>query len=442
MLVRRHVSGVLHVTLAASLMIHSGCRGSSESATQINPTNYTQSSSSQTNTESNDWAYWRGPNRNGIAPSPQSPVTEWGEEKNVIWRTKLPGRGHGSPTIFGDHIYLAAGDAGTESLRLLCLHRLNGQMIWEKEIHRGGFRRNLHANNSHASGTVSCDGERLYAAFEHDGSIHVYVFNLAGELIWKRTVGQYKAHYPFGFGGSPLVCQAMVCVAGETDHGCLVAYRAADGREMWRVKQDFTYGYASPIVTTIEGRELLLMSGGNRVTAYDPLGGREIWSVPTKWRVACGTMVWDGNMVFASGGFPDQQTLGIDAVNGKLIWENGVKCYEQSLLAHNGYVYGISDRKIAYCWRAADGQEMWKERLISGSNRGGVSASPILANGMIYASVEDGTTFVFKADPTRFELIAQNQLGDSAFATPTIVDSKIYLRIGEKQQEWMYCIGQ
>lgn len=152
-------------------------------------------------------------------------------------------------------------------------------------------------------------------------------------------------------------------------------------------------------------------------------------------------MVWDGDLVFASGGYPKAETVCLKAGSGQLVWRNDQKCYEQSMLAFDGYLYAVTDRGIAYCWRANDGTEMWTSRLAGGP----VSASPILANGNIYLANEAGTVYVFKAQPTRFELVSRNQLGDEAFASPTICDSRIYMRTassaGGKRQETLYCIG-
>ena len=56
----------------------------------------------------NDWPWWRGPHRNGIAAADQSPPLRWSRIKNVLWKSPLPGRGHGSVTVMGDQVLLAA----------------------------------------------------------------------------------------------------------------------------------------------------------------------------------------------------------------------------------------------------------------------------------------------------------------------------------------------
>ena len=110
------------------------------------------------------------------------------------------------------------------------------------------------------------------------------------------------------------------------------------------------------------------------------------------------------------------------------------------MLISDGYLYGVDDNGIAYCWEAKSGREMWKSRL-----QGPVSASPVLVGDTIYASNERGVTFVFKANSKKFEAVAKNQLGTESFATPTIIDNRIYLRVasgkGRGRKEMLYAIG-
>jgi outer membrane protein assembly factor BamB len=153
-------------------------------------------------------------------------------------------------------------------------------------------------------------------------------------------------------------------------------------------------------------------------------------------------MVWDGDLVFASGGYPKAETICVKGDGSKqVLWTNNQKCYEQSMLATGGYVYAVTDQGIAFCWRGSDGQEMWKQRL-----QGPVSSSPVLVGDTIYSTNEQGTTYVFKANPQRFEPIAQNQLEGEGFATMAVCGNRIYIRTatgnGGQRQESLYCIGQ
>jgi outer membrane protein assembly factor BamB len=152
-------------------------------------------------------------------------------------------------------------------------------------------------------------------------------------------------------------------------------------------------------------------------------------------------MVWDGDIVFASGGYPKSETVAVRADGrGKVLWKNNQKCYEQSMLAYQGYVYALNDNGILFCWRGEDGKEMWKERL-----EGPVSSSPVLAGGNIYWANEQGKQYVFRANPQKFEPVAENQIGDDAFPSPAICGGQIFVRVGTHgangRQEMLYCFA-
>ena len=155
----------------------------------------------------------------------------------------------------------------------------------------------------------------------------------------------------------------------------------------------------------------------------------------------CGTVTWDDDTVYASGGYPKKETVAVKADgSGTVVWRNRVKCYEQSMLVHDGYLYGFDNNGIIYCWHAKTGKEMWKQRL-----RGPVSASLCLVDGNIFACNEKGNVWVFRASAKGYQQVAQNQMGTSLFATPTIVDNVMYLRSasgeGRNRQEAIFAIG-
>src|SRR5882757_3904535 len=109
---------------------------------------------------STDWPWWRGPNRDGLAAADQKPPLKWSETENVLWKTPLPGRGHGSPTVVGDQVFLAAAEQETETQLVLCFDRKTGKELWRTEVHRGGFAKGGNGKSSHASSSVACDGQR------------------------------------------------------------------------------------------------------------------------------------------------------------------------------------------------------------------------------------------------------------------------------------------
>ncbi|HUG67121.1 MAG TPA: PQQ-binding-like beta-propeller repeat protein [Pirellulaceae bacterium] len=389
-----------------------------------------------------DWATWRGPNLNGIAADGQTPPVAWGERDNVIWKTPVPGRGHSSPTIVGNQIFLTTADEQAQTQGVIAFDRETGKQLWTTAISKGGFPE-THRKNTHATPSVACDGERLFVSFHHHSNIQVSALSLDGKVLWQRTIGKYDPQqYKYGYAPSPMLYKSFVLIAADYEGGgWLAALDGESGTTSWQVARSRKLSFSSPVVANVGGRDQLLISGTEQVASYDPNSGQQLWATPATTMATCGTVVWDGDLVFASGGYPKSETVGINAKNGQLVWRNDQQCYEQSMLAVDGHVYAVTDRGIAYCWRASDGAEMWTSRLAGSA----VSASPILANGNIYQVNEAGTIYVFKAQPSRFELVARNQLGDEAFATPTICDGRIYMRVaantGGRRQETLYCLG-
>lgn len=393
---------------------------------------------------SDDWRVWRGPNANGVASSDGPYPVNWNDNQNVIWKTPVPGRGHSSPIVVGDRIFLTTADENAQTQALLCYQRSNGKPLWQVELNRGGFNPKIHNKNTHATPTPCSDGERVFVAFNNHQGVQLAAVSVDGEKIWQKAAGTYRPKtYQFGYAPSPLIYGSTVIVSSEFESdGFLAAFDRRTGQEIWRTKRPPTISYSTPIVATVANREQLLLSGCEKVSSFDPKTGRPLWAVPGMWTVTCATMVWDGDLVFASGGYPNKGTMAVRADgSGQVVWQNRVKCYEQSMLVHQGHLYGVDDAGVAYCWRSSDGTERWKKRL-----GGNFSASPVLADGKIYATNERGSTFVYQADPRQFVPVAQNQIGGEGFATPAFCDGRIYARSATRdsgsRQEFLICIGQ
>lgn len=389
-----------------------------------------------------DWQCWRGPNGNGIAVDGPALPMVWDTTTNVRWKAQISGSGHSSPIVVGRRVLLTTSDSNDQVQTVICLDRTTGRQQWKTDVNRGGFPKKIHVKNTHATPTLASDGRRIFASFCNYKNVQLTALNMDGEQLWQQNVGAYNPKkYEFGYASSPLIFESMVIIASEFEGGgFLTALNKISGSQMWYTPRLKVSGYSSPIVAHVAGRDQLLMSGGNQITSYQPHSGQLLWRCGAISSTTCGTIVWNENLVFASGGFPNNETAAVRADgSGKVVWRNKQKCYEQSMLVDAGYVYALDDKGVAFCWRAADGEEMWRKRL-----GGPISASPILANGTIYASNEKGTTFVMRANPVRFELLATNQLGEEAFATPTICAGQIFLRVANgvepDRRETLYCL--
>jgi outer membrane protein assembly factor BamB len=385
-----------------------------------------------------DWLSWRGPNANDSADG-TAPPTEWSPDKNVIWRAEVPGRGHSSPIVVGGLVILSTADEDAQIQSVIAYDRASGKKKWERELNQGGFNPKIHKKNTHATPTPCSDGRSIFVVFNHHASIHLSALTLDGKVEWKTRIGAYKPEaHEFGYAPSPLVYGKSVIVSSEYEHGYIAAVNTADGKELWRTARNVVT-YSSPIVGHTGGRDQLLISGSGRVTSYDPKSGRFIWATMCTTAATCGTMIWNDDTVFASGGYPKKETVALRASDGEILWRNGEKAYEQSMLIHGKHIYCVTDKGVALCWDTKTGKEQWRERL-----RGPVSSSPTLAGDSIYFSSEDGSSYVFQASPDRFTLIAENRLGQESFASPAICDGQMFQRVATHKggrQDYLYCIG-
>ncbi len=396
--------------------------------------------------QSSGWSRWRGPEGNGIVSNQSIPQT-WSESENVIWKVKVPGRGHASPIMAEGKIFLATADKATQSQSVLAYSVESGEQLWNTEVNNGGLAGRIHQKNTYASSTIATNGESLFVVFSHNDSVHVTALDLDGKKLWTKSAGAYKPRYPFGHGASPIVYRDVVIVPNEGRvEAALVAYDTKTGDVKWKAKREGISSYSTPVVAELDGKDQLLISGGESVSSYDPMTGDQNWSTSANWQVTCGTMVWDkkNELVFASGGFPGNQTLAVNFKTGQKVWDNPTKVYEQSMLAHDGYLYAHSDNGALYCWDAATGKEMWRQKF--SDRRVPVSASPILANGLIYFTAENGETAVIKATPEKYEEVARNQLGTISFASFAALNNRLYARVADSKdggrQEWLYCLGE
>ena len=385
-----------------------------------------------------DWPGWRGSNADGIATGPAAP-TKWGETANVLWKVEIPGRGHSSPIVVGERIYLETADEKDETQSVLCLNRADGSIRWQTTLHKGQLDRALHKENSQASSTLACDGERLYALFLNARQIWASALDLEGREIWKKEVGGFDSK--FGYASSPVLYESLVLLAADHQQGGFIAaLNRNHGDIVWRKKRPSKSSFATPRVVNLGGKDQMILAGCDELCSYAPLTGDRLWQTKGTAETAVGTPVIDGDLIFASGGYPEKNTLAVDA-SGKKVWQQNVKSYVPSMLTFQGYLYMAPDDGIFRCYEARTGVEKWSKRV-----GGNFRASPVLSDGHIYTTDMSGRTIVLKANPQSCEIVAENQLGTEGFASPAISRGQLFQRVGDSstgsRREWVYCIGQ
>lgn len=388
---------------------------------------------------SDDWPAWRGPTRDGIAAPGQKPPVRWSDSENIIWRTPVPGRGHSSATVVGQHIYLTTADFEKQTQHVLCFDRGDGKLVWNTVVHQGGLIQTGHRNTSHANSTVVSDGEQLYVNFLNDKAIHTTALDRQGKIRWQHRVCDFVTHQ--GFGSSPVVEGNLVLVTADHRGGGTVAgLDRTTGKAVWEQPRPKIPNYTSPAVVRAAGRTQMIVAGCNLISSFDPQTGKKLWEIEGATEECVVTPITDGERVFTSGGYPKNHTIAVQADgSGKVAWQNITRVYVPSMIHDAGYLYAVLDAGMAVCWKSATGEEVWKERL-----GGDYYSGPVRVDERIYVTSLGGLTSVFEARPSGFKLLAQNQLGNEVFATPAICGNRIYHRFattGEVRKEFLVCIG-
>lgn len=390
-----------------------------------------------------DWPRWRGPLGTGIAAPNQKVPLKWSETENVLWKAPVDGRGHGSPIVVGDCVLLQTAENEPPQQSVLCFDRKTGKQLWKTVVHQGGLVTKGNKNSSMASSTPCWDGERLFVNFLNSEAIFTTALDLSGKQLWQVKVADYAVHQ--GFASSPMIYGDLVLVTADSDiGGVIAALSRKNGQQVWSTPRPKEDNYTSPIVHHLAGKDQLLVSGCKLVSSFDPQTGKKLWELEDSTIECVTSIVTDGERIFVSGGWPRQhvQALLADG-SGKTVWESNLQVYVPSMIVKDGYLYGIQDRVgIATCWKCDTGELMWKERLPGGT----VSSSLVLLGDNLFATNEAAETFIFKASPKGYEKVAQNQLGNEAFATPAICGNCLYYRVAEivegKRQEVLYCLGK
>ena len=386
-----------------------------------------------------DWPWWRGPGCDNVARADQNkkPPLEWAADKNILWRVTLGGKGYGTPCVWGDRIFLAAGDKAKQTIVMLCLDRRTGKEKWRTEVHRGKLPK-VHKDNSYASGMVACDGERVFFAYQTVDAIRMVALDVEGKLIWDEEVSKYSTVQ--GHSASPAIYKSAVIMTADYKGAArLVALHRKTGKVIWRVaRPGDNESYASPLVARVAGRDQLFIIGPNKTRSYDPGCGELLWICDGPAQFDAATVGIGADVVYSTGGHPEKALLAIradgngDVTDTHLRWKSDRKAgYVPSPLVGGAFVYAVADKGLMRCYDAAGGEVVWERHL-----HAPVYSSPVLVGERIYLFDRKGKGFVMRAGGT-FEMLAENTLDDGAFATPAIVGGRIYLRtLGD-----FYCIS-
>ena len=372
-----------------------------------------------------NWTEFRGPTGQGHSRESDLPLT-WSETENVAWKVPVPGRGWSSPVLADDQIWLTTGIDDGRSLRALCVNRDTGRIVHNVEVFQLPDPGPVHQKNGHASPTPIIEGDRIYL---HFGSHGTACITRSGQIVWKTQ--ELKYYHRHGPGGSPVVYgDSLIVSCDGYDIQFVVALDKRTGKIRWKSPRKGYQAYTTPLTIQVQGKDQLISPGAHRAVAYEPLTGKEIWSI----RYGDGYSnvprpVFGHGLVFICSGFEQAVLLAVrpdgqgDVTDSHVAWslKRAVPLTPSPLLVGDE-LYLVSDNGIASCLDAKTGKTHWQQRL--GGNH---SASPIFAERRIYFLNEEGESVVI--EPGReFKKLATNQLDGHTLASMAVSSKAIFVR--------------
>jgi outer membrane protein assembly factor BamB len=374
-----------------------------------------------------DWPDFRGPTGQGHAEGSALPL-EWGESRNVAWKTAVPGSGWSTPIVANGRVWVTtAVNERDTSLRAIAFDAATGRQVVDVEVFRVRNGQPVNPKNNRASPSAVVEADRVYVHFGAEGTA---ALTTTGEIVWKTRFAYESQH---GAGGSPILYNDLLIFSCDgSDAAFVVALDKRTGKVRWRTNRRFPYAqaYTTPLVIRSGERDQIVSIGAFRAAAYEPATGKEIW------RVSYGDgfsnvprPVYGHGLVFIATGFQQPLLLAVrpdgsgDVTKTHVAWtlRRGAPLTPSPLLVGNE-LYLITDNGIATCVDAQTGAIRWQQRL-----NGSFSASPVYADGRIYFQSEEGVTTVI-APGAAFRVLATNTIDGATLASIAVADGSFFVR--------------
>ena len=389
-----------------------------------------------------DWLAWRGPLGTGYCEEKSLPLT-WSQTENVKWSVPLDGDGNSSPIVVGQRVFITHAPKPSNLRGLRCYDRDTGKLLWKHEV-AYTEKEETHGTNPPCASSPTSDGQRVVAWY---GSAGLFCYDLEGKILWQKDLG--KVEHIWGYGSSPLLHENLVILNfGPGLNAFVAAFDKQSGDEIWRKEfpdqkspkaDDYRGSWSTPVVATVGGKTLLLLSLPIRLYACDPRTGEEVWScggLANKLIYTSPLVAGDIVVVMCGYGGPAIAVRGGgtgDVTETHKLWTHPRNSQRVgSGVVVDGLVYILNENGSFWCMDPQTGERKWEQ-----PRGGGTSwSSMTYAAGRIYISNTPGTTFVLEANPKEFKLLAENQLNETIRATPAFSNGQIFIRTYKN----LYCI--
>ena len=409
-----------------------------------------------------NWVHWRGPSADGHTGTHAMPPMQWDKSKNIAWTVDLPGEGSATPIVFGNQIFIlsavkterksATAIVNDERAKTIpdeffyqfvvsSYDRRSGKELWQRIAIEQVPHEGKHDTNTYAAGSPTTDGERLYFSF---GSRGVFCYSLDGDLIWNMDLGDMRTRSGWGEAVTPTLTQDALIINWDQEEGSFIA--AIDkqtGQIRWKVdRAGEVSSWNTPLVTTYEGKQQVVVNGTGSVKSYDATDGKLLWecggqtvnAIPSPIRFRDSAICTSGYRGSLACSIP-LQSRGNVTDSPTIDWkiQQGTPYVPSPILSGSRLLLTSGNTNVLSCIDASTGQAILERTRLTGIRS--MYASPILANGHFYFTSREGTTLVVK-DHESLDIVATNELDDTIDASPVAVDNQLFLRSWSK----LYCI--
>lgn len=406
--------------------------------------------------EPSAWPSWRGTSVTGVAEGAEPPLN-WGDDKNIKWKTKIPGAGFSTPIVWQDQIFLltaietderTAGASGgptpttVHEWVVVSVDRKTGKIKWQKTARREVPHEGHHPSHGYASGSPVTDGEKLWASF---GSRGLYCYDLDGNLLWEKDLGDMTSRMGFGEGASPALAGGLLIVPWDHERGSfIVALDQNTGAEVWRKNRDERQTWTTPLIVEAAGKVQAIVPASNRTRSYDVTNGDVIWEAGGLTGNVIPMPVAGHGLAYVMSGFRGHSIQAIKLSSkgdvtdtDNIVWSvrRGAPYVPSPVLLGDRLYMTKGNDAYLSCLNAHTGETHYQDQVLPEMR--GIYASPLAANGYLYVFGRNGTCVIVKDGP-EFEVVATNKLNDKIDASAAMLGKELFLR----GHDYLYCISE
>lgn len=383
------------------------------------------------------WSQFRGHFGNGIIKSTSAPIN-WSENRNIDWKTPIHDRGWSSPVIWNDQIWMTTATKEGNKMYAICVNKLSGKV--EHDIHVFDVKspQAITNENTYASPTPVVEEGRVYAHFGTYGTVCISTKD--GQILWKRRDLNCDHEIGAGPASSPFIYNNfLIFNVDGRDVQYVIALNKETGETAWKTNRSVDFSdvqinqrkaYGTPFIIPRGNTNQMVSIGAKGVYSYDPENGKELWKARHRgWSIAPRPVYGEG-LVFTMIDRDRPEMWAIDPSGSGDITETHIEWKETkrmppraSPIFFKGLLFVVDRNGYISCLEAKTGKSLWQKRM-----KGRFSASPVLANDLLYFFNEDTVCTIIK--PVKeLIIVAENKLSDGKLlATPAFDENSIYIR--------------